>query len=285
MKVVTGVFDTVGRAEDTIKALLDAGISDDDIGVVVRDSGKGATIADDLGREYASGATPPREVVTSRSTVWDRFPEMYTDVVHRGGLPADAMDWYGNHLNQGHILVIVNAGDRLDRVTQIMRDRGGYLYGAARGTTERMAETTTRTAQEGEVRLPIVEEEATVEKVRHQVGEVTVSSETTSRSVEIPAVVMHEELRVERRKLDHPVHPDEYKGMQDEKGVLRMPIVEEEVRVTKYPVVREELIVTRVPVEEQQTLRETISRTEPHIETTGDVEIERKEEGKQRPAA
>lgn len=83
MGLIMGVFSTIEGAEDTVKALLDAGLTDDDIGIIARDTQKGTVIADDLGREYASGATPRDARVMSRTTVWDRFPEGYYESMYR----------------------------------------------------------------------------------------------------------------------------------------------------------------------------------------------------------
>lgn len=284
MKIVTGVFDSVRATEDTVRALMNAGFTDDDIGLLVRDTNKGSLLADDLGRDYARGATPPKGVVTSRGDIWDRLPDGYMDLIHRADMPDKAIGWYNGHLDRGDVLLVVNAGDRMDDAARIVRDHGGLLYGMERGERMERATTATETTTDvNEVHMPIVEEEALVEKTRHQVGEVYVTTDTTTRDVDIPLVVTHDEVRVERRKLDTPMTPEEYKGVSAEGGIIRMPVIEEEVRMTKRAIVREELVITRIPVSEQRTLHDTVTHTEPHVETTGDV---RKEEGgKKRPAA
>lgn len=129
MSVVTGVFHTIEGAEDTTKALLDAGFTDDDIGVIVRDDQKGPTIADDIGREYASGATPEKTGVMDRSSVWDRIPDGFDDLMHREGLPDDAVTWYQQRLDEGDVLMVINASDRLDDTMRIVREHDGALYG------------------------------------------------------------------------------------------------------------------------------------------------------------
>jgi hypothetical protein len=155
MSVVMGVFRTIEGVEDTAKALLDAGFTDDDIGVVVRDTQKGTVIADDLGREYASGATPRDAGVMSRTTVWDRFPEgfyesiyredvnthpetMHADIetthAQREDLHTDAMTRYQQHLDRGDIVMVINTGDRYTEVVRIIREHHGELYHGGRVT-------------------------------------------------------------------------------------------------------------------------------------------------------
>jgi len=178
MRIIMAVFHTIEGVEDTAKALLDAGFTDDDIGIVVRDSQKGTVIADDLGREYASGATPHDATVMSRTTVWDRFPEGYHESIlrenlhstterthihpeemhaqpertfeHREGMPehregmlkhregtpenpemmrGDAgIPWYQQYLDRGDILMVINAGERPDDASRIIREHHGDLY-------------------------------------------------------------------------------------------------------------------------------------------------------------
>jgi len=294
--IIAGVFNTVGHAEDAVKALLHNGFSDDSIGVVVHDTEAGPVIADDLGREYRSGVNPPEHEITSPSDVYRTMPGGFVKAVREGEMRDEGLDWYRQQLDAGRIMVIVNAGTRMDDAMRILQEHGamGYPGGQRMATPPRMEERMEKPSREErvettgeEIHIPVIEEEVTIEKTAHRVGEVEVSSETTSRTVDIPTSVTHEEVRVERRKLDHPMHPDEYKAIGPEKGVTRMPIVEEDVRVIKEPIIREELVITRVPVTERETLHETVMHAEPHVETTGDVEIrgEEKREEKRRPAA
>lgn len=299
-RIVAGVFNTVNEAEHAIQALLNAGFSDDTIGVVVRNRDIGPGLADDLGREYRSGFNPPANEMTSPSDVYEDLPGGFVKVVKGDTARADSLNWYDDQLNSGKILVIENT-DRADDAMRIMRDNHAMMpsmTGAmpSQPTTTKPAMTPTKpmatsTTERDEMHVPVIEEEVVVEKLSHEVGAVEVTSETSSETVDIPTTVTHEEIRVERRKLDHPLHPDEYHSKAtDEKGVIRMPIIEEEVRVTKSPIIREEIIVTRMPVVERQTLHETIMHSEPHVETTGKVDVEgmenlTEEERRRRPAA
>lgn len=266
MSVVMGVFRTIEGAEDTVKALLDAGFTDDDIGMVTRDTQKGTVISDDLGREYASGATPEHAMLMSRSSVWDRFPDDFREYTRREGLPGEAMDWYQRRYDDGDVIMIVDAHDRPQDVARIMHEHDGEIY---RGAAQREAAPT-----EGEqYRLPVIDEEVFTEKRRREVGEVQVTSETVTEELDIPTVVTHEQVRVERRKLDKPLTPEEYRSRPGAQTEVRMPIVEEEVHVVKRPVIREELVITRLEMPEQRTIHEQVTHTEPHVKKTGEVDI------------
>lgn len=285
MGFVFSEFKSVNSAEKAIRALLHNNFADGDIGVVVHDSEKGAAIADDLGREYLSGEPRPTDPLTSRSNVYEQVPSGQMDGVHKEH-GTDIDSWFHDHLRAGDILVAVNAGDRSNDAMHILGDNGGDLF-MRRGDTGTRATTktgtTTRTVMD-EMHVPVIDEEVLVERTSHQVGEVSVTSETTRDQVEVPTTVTHEEIRVERRRLDHAMTPEEYHGMEDVTGTIRLPIVEEEVHVTKTPVVREELVIKKLPVTETKTVAEDVMHTEPHVETHGDVRM-REERGGERPAA
>jgi len=297
--VVASVFNTVADAENAVRDLLHAQFTDDDIGVVVHDRALGPSIADDLGREYRSGSNPPDSLLTSRTDVFETIPGGFANEVKNTQAPPDTLGWFSDQLDQHKIMLIVNAGNRLQDAEKILHNDGGLSF---EDNQPQMATPTTMTPspppttptptpnmlQQEELHMPVIEEEVYVEKTTHQVGEVSIASDTTMQTVDIPTSVTHEELHIERRKLDHPMRPDEYQGSTIEPGVIRMPIVEEEVRVVKSPIIREELVVTRMPVTEQQTLHETVMHAEPDVQTTGNVQMEgttSEEPGQERPAA
>jgi uncharacterized protein (TIGR02271 family) len=280
--IVASVFHTTRDAETAVRDLLSAGFPDDRIGVVVHDDTIGPVIADDLGREYRSGMNPPANELTSPSDVYEDLPGGFVKELRKDTTTASSVNWYTDQLNNRNILLIVNAGNRSSDATRILCDDHGMLYPGTMGTMPSttatttptptpMPETTTTTANE--VHMPVIDEDVIIEKTSHQVGQVEVTSETDTSMVDVPATVTHQEIRVERHRLDRPMHPNDYKGVSAEGGVIRMPIIEEEVRVTKTPVIREELIITRVPISETQTFHETVMHTEPHVEATGDVKV------------
>lgn len=279
--VVASIFNKTVDAEHAIRDLLKAGFTDDRIGVVVHDREIGPGIADDLGREYRAGFDPPENEITSPSDVYQSVPRGFLKSMGAERETMDERRWYTDHLDAHKIMVLVNAGDRSDDAMRILRNHGGMFYtGMAQRPREDMRRDEVMTESErAELRVPVIDEEVVVERMAHQVGEIEIASDTETRTVDIPTTVTHEEIRVERRKLDHPMHPDEYKGSTAQEGVICMPIVEEEIRVTKAPIIREELVVTRVPVTERQTLHETVMHAEPEVRTTGDVEVEGVEEG------
>lgn len=297
MHIVTGSFESVNKAEHAVSTLRST-LREGNIGVFTRDSDKGNLIAEDLGRDFAGGFMP--DSFTDNTAVYSVLPDAFGSELRKEGMPDDAMRWVNTELDHGRVLLVVDADGHADDARRIIHDAGGMEFeGGVRpqpqAEREMMAPQAPMREVTGaqEVHLPIVEEEVSVEKSQRQIGEVRVTEERTSSEVEVPMTVRHDEIHVERHALEHPVHPDEYKFAQEE-GMLRMPIVEEEVHVVKTPIIREEIIIHRVPISEEQTIRETVMRTEPHVETTGNVNLSEDKEahrraehkgGEERPAA
>ncbi|HEY3377981.1 MAG TPA: DUF2382 domain-containing protein, partial [Armatimonadota bacterium] len=227
-RVIAEVFQRAEDAEQAIRDLIHTNFTDDKIGVVVHNRDIGPDLADDLGREYRSGMNPPAHEMTSPSDVYETLPGGFVEALQRDNTPADAPQWFVSQLDAGKILVIVDADTRSDDATRILRNHGGLGYPGtssarpAMAATPMPAPTTTTTTGREELHVPVIEEEVTVEKVIHEVGTVEVMSDTTTETVEVPTTITHEEIRVERKKLDHPLRPDEYTGSTGEQGVIRM---------------------------------------------------------------
>ncbi|MHB0935308.1 MAG: DUF2382 domain-containing protein [Armatimonadota bacterium] len=225
MNIVTGVFDTVHNAEDAVQALYDAGFHADDVGIATHDRDKGERMARNLNREYR---WPSGEEFTGRDAVYDRVPNSFLDSIRRSNLRDEAANWYRDRFDEGRILLIVNAGDRANDATRIIHSQHGVLYHERRETRERPSEAMTQ--------APMV--------VSHQ--------PETRQVTGVPLI--REEVRVERRRLDQPMHPDEYQRMRVPEDEIHVPIIQEEVRIERTPVVHEELVITRAPMREHGTM-------------------------------
>ncbi len=137
------------------------------------------------------------------------------------------------------------------------------------------------TEREGDVRMPVREEELEVGKTMRKVGEVEISKEVTEekRTMRVPRV--HEEVTVERERVDRPAEGPIEKGEH-----IRVPIREEEIHVEKRPVVKEELVVRRRPVVKEEEVTETVRKEHPRIERHGAEEHHERPTGEhyERPA-
>jgi uncharacterized protein (TIGR02271 family) len=122
--------------------------------------------------------------------------------------------------------------------------------------------------------IPVVEEQARVEKEVEKTGEVAVTKEEEVERRPITEEVRGEKVEVERHKVpEKPLSEYEKEGRQMQPGeTVSIPVTEERIRVTKEPVVVEEIVLSKVP-----TSREVKTEAELHKER---IEVdERKKRG------
>jgi uncharacterized protein (TIGR02271 family) len=277
MSLVTATFSDVEHARKAYSDLHGAGFRH--MGFFTSNAAKGTVLSQEIRRDFVVDGAPQDEAFSDK-LIYGRLPDRFGEYTSRPDMHSDTMGWAQEQLNAGNILLVVDAEDRVNDAYALLGRHEAMLFGG------RPAAHAMPTRGEGEIHMPIMEEEVAVEKTTHQFGEVEIRPEVTTRRVDIPQVLTHEEIRVERRTLERPLSPDEYHATTTQEGVIRVPLVEEEVRVTKRPVIREELVVTRVPVNQEQVLHEEVRHSEPHIETKGDVVIRNEEPPeRKRPAA
>lgn len=136
-------------------------------------------------------------------------------------------------------------------------------WSADRAATGRR--TTGERIGEQEVRVPLAEEELSVNKELRESGEVRIHKDVVTETKEVPVTVRKEEVRVERVPATGERATDI--GATGESTVV-VPVREEVVEVTKRPVVKEEIRVTKEVEQEQRNLRETVRREEAEVEDT-----------------
>ena len=140
------------------------------------------------------------------------------------------------------------------------------LGGRTAGWHERGA-ATRGIEREGEVRVPLAEEELDVMKTRTEVGAARIHKEVHTEQKQFTVPVSREEIRVERT-------PAARAGERPAEGAFReetisVPVHEEEVEVRKRPVVREEVRVMKERHTEEHPVNETIRREEAEIDREG----------------
>jgi uncharacterized protein (TIGR02271 family) len=91
--------------------------------------------------------------------------------------------------------------------------------------------------------VPLVEERLRVEKRRRRVGAVRVTSKIRERQERVDEPLIHEEVRIERVRLDRVV--ETMPPVRKEGETLIYPIVEETLVLEKRLVLREEVRITR----------------------------------------
>lgn len=125
----------------------------------------------------------------------------------------------------------------------------------------------------GEESFQLRKENLNVDKEVKQVGEVIVNKFTESEVQEFDVPVDHENVTVERRRLEDEPLFETYSrdDSDDEEGVMRIPITKERIKIVKEQVVTEEVIVRKKIVTDNKHISEVVKHEDINV-------IERKNE-------
>jgi uncharacterized protein (TIGR02271 family) len=119
-------------------------------------------------------------------------------------------------------------------------------------------------ADQGEVVLPVVEEELQVGKREVQTGGVRVTTEVTEKPAEAQVSLRDEEVRVERRRVNRPISEADLAALKDE--VIEVTETDEQAVVNKRARVVEEVVIDKQVQERTETIRDTVRRTEVEVQ-------------------
>ena len=285
-RTITAFFDRRSDAEEAIRRLDAAGISRADIRLVPgyeRDT----DIAD---------SPDTRSLGDPGTGFWDSLPDFF--------LPAEDRAAYAEGLRRGGFLVSVNASDaEYERVMDILDDEGtidideradswrseGWsrptsMAALSGGTTDRTTEMTasspvTATPESGpgagpvspsrsrmdrdEEVIPIAEERLNVGKREVGHGHVRVRSYVIETPVSEQVNLRDERVAVERRPVDRDLGSTEDAFRE---RTIEMEERSEEPVVSKEARVKEELVVKKDVEQRQETVKDTVRRTEVEVE-------------------
>jgi uncharacterized protein (TIGR02271 family) len=300
---VVGLFHNQADAERAIRRLKEAGFSEDQIGVALKDRKRQDELIEGTGTQAAEGAAtgaigggvlggvigllagvgalaiPGVGPIIAGGTLASTLAGAGIGAAAGGligalagmGVPEEDARHFDRGFQAGGTLVTVNAGNRMEEARECLYEAGADLGSMGRGTTagatssDRVSGSRT---DEDTARVELREEELRAEKERVKAGEVRLRKEvvTEDRTIEVP--VTREEVVVERRPA---ARGQEARGDIDEGEEIRIPVMEEDVRVEKTPVVREEVTLKKREVHDTERVSDTVRREEARIEESGDV--------------
>ena len=302
---VVGLFKNQVDAERAIDRLKQAGFSESQIGVAMRDRSQQQELIEGTGTQAAEGAAtgavsggvlggvigllagvgalaiPGVGPIIAGGALASTLAGAGIGAAAGGllgalmgmGIPEEDARHFDEGFRSGGTLVTVNAQGREAEARECLYEAGADLGSVGRGlqsdTTSTSSASLNRTTGDSDS-VELREEELRVEKERVQAGEVRLRKEviTEERTVEVP--VTREEVVIERRPA---ASGRESGGTINEGEEIRIPLMEEEVRVEKTPVVREEVSLRKQQVEDTERVSETIRREEARIDQTGDTNV------------
>ncbi|TDM40847.1 YsnF/AvaK domain-containing protein [Macrococcoides goetzii] len=116
-------------------------------------------------------------------------------------------------------------------------------------------------------KIQLHEERLRVNKDVVQSGEVTIDKNVVSERQEFDVPVSHDEVTIERRKVNETVADGHFDNDLDEE-TIRVPLTEERVSIEKENVVSEELLIKKNRVTDTEHVSEEVRREEVEIDDT-----------------
>ena len=266
-KTLVGLYDTFTDAQKVVQELEKSGFSRSNISLATHSTGDMKNQnADYTYAEKTSSRGMGRQLIT-----------MLTDY----GVPQNEADSYAEGVRRGGALVLVKASEsEADRGLKIMKQvrpvdidhrlgewqREGWSrfdpdaepYAAADVTRER-ERYGKRMADEGEVTIPVVEEELTVGKREVEHDRVRIHTYVEEQPVAEDVRLREERVTVERHPVDRPATEADLETFADE--TMEFTETAEEAVVSRRARVVEEVTVQRDVAEHTETVHDTVRRT------------------------
>ena len=193
------------------------------------------------------------------------------------GVPEADAQLYEDGVRAGDTLEVAHVSDdRADEARDIMNRHGALdihdafaqrstvVAPVAAAPVLPLPQTTANQAVDGEIVVPIVEEELAVGKRQIQRGGVRVFQRVEERPVDASVTLREENVTVERHAVNRPVTGNEAAFGQTADVVIttteEVPVVSKEARVV------EEVVVGKTETERTETVRDTVRRTDVEID-------------------
>jgi len=114
--------------------------------------------------------------------------------------------------------------------------------------------------------IPVTEDVLVIDRKTVDVGKVTVSKTVDEHEAVITEPVIHEDVQIERRRVDREVSAGAPPSVRIEGDTTVIPVLEEVLVVEKRLMLREEIRITRVRRESPAQQRATLRREQVRVE-------------------
>ena len=267
-KTIVGLFDEYREAQRAVVALVENGISREDIGITSRD------YADVEGSDsYRNDSSRDDEGVGDK--ISNFFSRLFGD-------DTEYASHYSDAVGRGGTVVTVDceSEEQADRAEAILNRFGGdvdehgesHRQGAYMGT-DRVETDRHDLVEDGEARIPVIQEELRVGKREVEGGGVRVRTRVVERPVEEAVSLREERVNVERRPVNRPVSEADLNAFRE--GSFELRERSEEVILDKTARVVEEVAINKEVGERTETVRDTVRSTDVDVEETGGTRARR----------
>jgi uncharacterized protein (TIGR02271 family) len=263
---VIGLFDNKNEARVAMEELVEQGF--------IRES------IDVSDRRYDDSTTTNTTGTTTNTGVGDSISNFFSSLF--GDDETTAQNYTSLAQDADAILTVqVDSEERARAAAEIL-DRHGAIdldersaqyqqtnYAQTSGTTQN---TTTDTAQntattEGEMSIPVIQEELQVGKRAVERGGARIRSRIVEKPVEETLRLREEHIVVNRHPVNRAVTDSDLQNIQE--GDIELTERAEEAVVAKQARVVEEVSVGKQVSEREETIRDTVRRTDVDVEETG----------------
>lgn len=269
---LVGIFDDYTAAQHAVQALSQAGIKQGDISIARNEpAGEGYT---------TYGGASSHDYTTGKS-IGDKISDFFSSVFGSETPEADR-DVYAEAVRRGSTIVTVNTDDNhLEAAAAILNENGAvdvdrraaqyqaagfknYDASAPLYTAEQSQAEFKQFAGQQEIALPVIEENLQVGKRVVQRGGVRVHTRMTEKPVEETINLREENVTVERRPVDRAVSEADFAAVKE--GEFTVTTSAEEAVTSKDARVVEEVVVGKNVTEREETVRDTVRRTDVEVE-------------------
>lgn len=272
---LVGIFDDYTDAQEAVSELTSAGVRQGDIHIARNEpAGQGYTTYGGAGStDYTTGKSAGTKISDFFGNLFGADDDASTR--EQSGI-------YAESVRRGSVAVAVKVDDQMaDEAADILNDNGAvdvdrraaqYRAAGYKNHDETAALYTadqTRTefagyADQGEVALPVIEEQLNIGKRVVQRGGVRVHTVVTERPVEETVTLREENVTVNRHAVNREVSEADLANFKE--GEFNVTTRAEEAVVGKQARVVEEVVVGKNVTEHQETVRDTVRRTDVEVD-------------------
>ncbi len=270
-KTIVGIFDDNEEARAAVQALNKAGVKQGDINLARNEgTGKGYTAY--------SGANNEEE------SIGDSISDFFGNLFGTDDDPSvtPETDVYAESVRRGSVVVTAQVEEKMvDKAADILNDNGaidvdrraaqyrkdGYKKFDKKAkpyTAEQTKTEMKKFKDQGEIALPVIEENLVVGKRVVNRGGVRVHTNVTERPVEETINLKEEKVNVERHAVNRAVTDADKKNFKE--GEFEVRTQAEKAVVGKTAKVVEEVVVGKKVSEHQETVSDTVKRTDVDVD-------------------
>lgn len=274
-KTIVGIFDNYTKAQAAVKALSNAGVKQGDI-TIARNEGTGkgyTTYGGEKSKNYDTG-----------ESIGDKISDFFGNLFGANDDPSMTAESniYAESVRRGSTVVTANVAENMvDKAVDIFNNNGaidvdrraaqyrstGYKKFDAKAKPYTAEQTKTEMknfTDQGEIALPVIEEQLNVGKRIVNRGGVRIHTSVTETPVEKQINLREEKVNVERHKVDRAVTDADMKNFKE--GEFDVTTKAEKAVVGKTAKVVEEVVVGKKVTEHTETVSDKVKRTDVEVD-------------------